>query len=59
MRIGHFKGDSPSDLKAAAEAVGGGTFSQMRRPLLKASPAPALASRSDATDVNVLVYIVE
>lgn len=62
VHIGHFKGDSPSDLKNAGEAVGGGTSyfcSDERRPLLKASAAPTLALPSDDSDVNILVYIVE
>lgn len=62
VHIGHFKGDSPSDLKNAAEAVAGGTLyfcSDEKRPLLKASTAPALALPSGDSDVNVLVYIVE
>lgn len=62
VHIGHLKGDSPSDLKNAAEAVAGGTLyfcSDERRPLLKASTAPALALPSGDSDVNVLVYIVE
>lgn len=62
MHIGHFKGDSPSDLKNAAETVGGDTLYfclEERRLLLKASTAPALALPSDDSDVNILVYIVE
>lgn len=59
MHIGHFKGDSRSDLKNAAAAVGGGTlyFCSDERPLLKTSTV--LDYCLLLSDVNILVYLVE